>query len=317
MRSYVVRRLVQFVPVLLAIALITFAIVRLAPGDPVALMVDVNLLSADELRRFRGELGLDSSIPVQFVRIVGELATGRLHSFRTGQPVLAVLGERLPVTAALLGGAIVLGVLLGVPLGVLSATRPYSRLDTWLTMGALWGVSVPGFWFALILMYTFAGVLRLLPATGIGPATRLEYGVVDMLPYFVLPTVVMTVAILPSVMRYVRSSMLDTLSQDYVRTARGKGLPESAVIYRHALRNSLLPVVTVIAMLVPVLIGATAVIESVFAMPGIGRLAVEAALSRDSPTIMTLNFLTAAVVLATNLVADVLYGVIDPRVTLR
>src|SRR4029453_18882833 len=229
---------------------------------------------ADELRRFRGELGLDASIPVQFVRVVGELATGRLHSFRTGQPVLAVLGERLPVTAALLTGAIVLGVALGVPLGVLSAARPYSRLDGWLTVAALWGVSVPGFWFALILMYTFAGVLRLLPASGIGPATRLEYGVADMLPYFVLPTVVLAVAILPSVMRYTRSSMLDTLTQDYVRTARGKGLSETAVIYRHPLRNSLLPVVTVIAMLIPVLIGATAVIESVFAMPGIGRLAV-------------------------------------------
>lgn len=317
MRAYLVRRLGQFVPVLLGIALVTFAIVRLAPGDPAALMVDVQLLSQDELRRFRGELGLEAPWPVQFARIVGELATGQLRSFRTGQPVLDVLRERVPVTATLILGSIALAVLAGIPLGVLSATRPYGWLDNWLSVAALGGVSVPGFWFGLVLMYVFAGVLRVLPATGIGPTTKLSYTVADMAPYFVLPTLVLTLAIVPPIMRYVRSSMMDALGQDYVRTARGKGLSELAVLYRHALRNALLPVVTVIGLLLPILVGATALIESVFAMPGLGRLVVEAAMNRDYPTILTLNFLTAAVVLLSNLVVDLLYVVLDPRIRLE
>lgn len=316
MRRYLIRRLLQFIPVLLGIALVTFVIVRLAPGDPASLLVDVTVLSREELERFRRQLGLEAALPEQFVRMVGELATGQLRSFRTGQPVLAIVAERLPVTAALLLGALALALLAGIPLGVVSAVRPYGRLDAWLTVAALGGLSMPSFWFALILMYVFAGLLRVLPASGIGPATTLDYRVVQMVPHFVLPTVVLGGAILPAIMRYVRSGMLDALGQDYVRTARGKGLPERRVVYRHALRNALLPVVTVVGMLLPILIGSTAVIESVFAMPGIGRLAVEAALNRDYPTIMTLNFLTAAVVLVATVAVDVSYVLLDPRIRL-
>jgi peptide/nickel transport system permease protein len=317
MREYLIRRLVQFVPVLLGIGLVTFLIVKSAPGDPVAMLVDVSLLSQEEIARFRDDLGLNAPLPVQFVTLLKELATGRIHSFRTGEPVLALLAQRLPITAVLLGGAIALSLLLGVPLGVLSARRPGSWLDNWLTTGALWGISLPAFWFALLLMWLFAGVLRVLPASGTGPATKLTYGVLDMVPYFVLPIVVLASGLLPPIMRYTRSSMLDALGHDYIRTARGKGLSETAVVYRHALRNALLPVVTVVGMLIPVLIGATAVIESVFAMPGLGRLVVEAAIGRDYPTIMTLNFLTAVVVLASNLAVDVTYAILDPRIQLE
>lgn len=317
MQRYVIRRVAQFVPVLFGIAFVTFLIVRLAPGDPVAMLVDTTLLNHEELARFRGQLGLDAPLPIQFLTIVKQLASGEIHSFRTGQPVLAMLADRLPVTGVLLGGAIALSLLLGVPMGVLSARRPYGRLDNWLTLGALAGVSVPGFWFALVLMWVFAGLLHLLPASGTGPATRLSYSVLDMVPYFVLPVVVLASGLLPPVMRYTRSSMLDVLAQDYVRTARSKGLAESVVIYRHALRNALLPVITVVGLLLPVLIGATAVIESVFAMPGIGRLVVEAALNHDYPTIMTLTFLTAVVVLVSNLLVDVAYALLDPRIQLE
>jgi peptide/nickel transport system permease protein len=316
MRSYLIRRLVQLGPVLVGIALVNFLIIRLAPGDPVAMLVDTTLLSPEELARFRATLGLDAPLPVQFARTLWQLATGELLSLRTGQPVLTILADRLPITAALLGGAIVLSLLIGVPMGVLSARRPYGRLDNGLSVAALAGVSLPGFWFGLVLMWVFAGTLRILPATGTGPATRLDYGVLDMVPYFVLPTVVLASALLPPVMRYTRSSMLEALAQDYVRTARGKGLSEGLVLYRHALRNALLPVVTVVGLLVPVLIGATAVIESVFAMPGLGRLVVEAALNRDYPTIITLNLLTAAAVLVSTLLVDVLYAVLDPRIEL-
>lgn len=316
MRAYVIRRLTQLVPVVLGIALISFVIVRLAPGDPAALLVDTSLLSPQELQQFRDDLGLTGSLPAQFYRIVGRLATGQLLSLRTGQPVIAVLLERLPVTAALIGGAIVVAVLVGVPLGVLSAHRPYGRMDNWLSVGVLWGVSIPGFWLALILMYVFAGVLQVLPASGARPATRLQYTLLDVVPHFVLPAAVLALTTLPPIVRYTRSAMLEALAQDYVRTARSKGASELAVVFRHALRNALRPVVTVIGMLFPILVGATAVIETVFALPGIGRLAVEAALSRDYPTILTLNFLTAAAVLLSNLLVDICYVVLDPRIEL-
>ncbi len=227
-------------PVLLGIGLVTFLIVRLAPGDPAAMLVDTTLLSREELARFRAEMGLDAPWPVQFVGILKQLATGEIHSFRTGQPVLTMLAERLPITAVLLGGAIALSLLLGVPMGVLSARRPRSRLDNWLSVWRLGGVSLPGFWFGLVLMWVFAGVLRVLPATGTGPATSLSYTALDMVPYFVMPTVVLAAGLLPPIMRYTRSSMLEALAQDYVRTARSKGLSESLVLYRHALRNALL-----------------------------------------------------------------------------
>jgi peptide/nickel transport system permease protein len=256
-------------------------------------------------------------LPVQFVTILKQLATGEIQSLRTGQPVLAMIADRLPITAALLGGAIAVSLLLGVPMGVMSARRPYGHLDNWLSIAALGGLSLPGFWFGLVLMWMFAGILHILPASGAGPAMSLHYSALDMVPYFVLPTVVLASGLLPPIMRYTRSSMLDALAQDYVRTARSKGLPESLVLYRHALRNALLPVVTVVGLLVPLLIGSTAVIESVFAMPGIGRLVVEAALNRDYPTIMTLNLMTAVVVVASTLVVDVLYAVLDPRIELE
>jgi peptide/nickel transport system permease protein len=316
-RRYLIRRLLQLVPVLLGIGFVTFLIVRLAPGDPAAMLVDTTLLSREELERFRAQLGLDAPVPVQFVTLLGQLATGEIHSLRTGQPVLAMLADRLPITGVLLAGAIALSLAVGVPMGVLSARRPYSRLDNWLSVAALGGVSLPGFWFGLVLMWVFAGILRVLPASGTGPATRLSYTALDMVPYFVMPTVVLASALLPPVMRYTRSAMLEALGQDYVRTARSKGVSEARVLYRHALRNALLPVVTVVGLLVPVLIGSTAVIESVFAMPGVGRLVVEAALNRDYPTILTLNLLTAVAVLVSTLVVDVLYAVLDPRIELE
>jgi peptide/nickel transport system permease protein len=316
MRRYLIRRVAQLVPVLLGIALVTFFIVRLAPGDPAAMLLDATLLSPQELARFRAELGLDAPWPVQFVSLCKQLVTGELHSLRTGQPVLTMLADRLPITAALLGSAIALSLLLGIPMGVLSARRPYGHLDNWLSVASLGGLSLPGFWFGLVLMWVFAGILQVLPATGTAPATRLSYTVLDMVPYFVMPTIVLASGLLPPVMRYTRSSMLEALAQDYIRTARSKGLSESLVLYRHALRNALLPVVTVVGLLVPVLIGSTAVIESVFAMPGIGRLVVEAALNRDYPTILTLNLLTAGAVLVSTLVVDLLYAVLDPRIEL-
>jgi peptide/nickel transport system permease protein len=316
MGTYVIRRLVHALPVIVVIAFLCFSIVRLAPGDPVALLVDVSVTPPAEIDRLREDLGLTGPLPVQFARMVAQLATGRLHSLRTGQPVLTVLHERLPVTAVLLGAGIVLGTLLGVALGVLAAHRRNTWVDHWLSIGVLGGISVPSFWLGLILMYTFAGALQVLPPSGVRPVTRLDPSFADMIPYFVMPTAVLALIVAPTMMRHTRSAMLETLSQEYIQVARGKGLSEVRVVVRHALRNALLPVVTLLGLLVPILMGSTAVIESVFAMPGIGRLLVESAASRDYPVILTLNFLAAALVLLSGLCVDACYAALDPRLRL-
>jgi peptide/nickel transport system permease protein len=316
MATYLIRRVAQSVPVIVVVCFVCFAIVRLAPGDPLALLVDTSLAPPGEVARLRDELGLTGPLPVQFGRMVVRLATGQLHSLRTGQPVLSILVDRLPVTAALLGAGLTVGTLVGVSLGVLAAHRRRTWVDRWLSVGVLGGISVPGFWLALVLMYTFAGVLQVLPVSGIRPAARLDHTLVDMVPYFVLPTLVLAATVAPGMMRHTRSSMLEALSQEYIRAARGKGVSEGMVLFHHALRNALLPVVTLVGLLVPLLMGSTAVIESVFAMPGVGRLAVESALGRDYPTVLTLNFLAAGVVLVSNVVVDACYVALDPRIRL-
>jgi len=199
---------------------------------------------------------------------------------------------------------------------VLAAHRRNTWVDHWLSIAVLGGVSVPSFWLALLLIFTFAGLLEVLPVSGVRPVTRLDATLFDMAPYFVLPALVLAASVAPTMMRHARGAMLDALAQEYIRAARGKGVREAVVLFRHALRNALLPVVTLAGMLIPVLVGATAVIESVFAMPGLGRLAVESALSRDYPTILTLNFLAAGVVLLSNRLLDVCYVPLDPRIRL-
>ncbi len=317
MGTFVIGRLTQSVPVIVVIGFICFAIVRLAPGDPLALLVDVSLVPPTEVERLRQDLGLTGPLPAQFGRMVIRLATGQLHSLRTGQPVISVVGERLPVTAALLGTGIIVGAVIGVSLGVLVAHRRNTWLDHWLSIGVLAGISMPSFWLALLLMYTFAGVLHVLPVSGVRPVTGLDHTLLDMVPYFVLPALVMAATVAPSMMRHTRSAMLEALTEEYIRAARGKGVSEAVVLVRHALRNALLSVATLMGLMVPLLIGSTAVIESVFAMPGLGRLVVESALSRDYPTVLTLNFLAAGLVLLSNLCVDACYVALDPRIRLE
>lgn len=314
MGKYLANRLLQFVPILFGISLVAFLIVHLAPGDPTALLVNVEMLTPRELAAVRHNLGLDQPLPVQFVKTMGALFTGELRSFNTAQPTWVMLLEGLPVTFALLAGSLILACVLGVPLGVVSALRPYTRMDHSLTVFSLFGISIPRFWFALMLVYLFAEILGVLPAGGLRPVEATGYNALDLLRHLLLPVVAMGSASLPPVVRYTRNAMMEALGQDYVRTARSKGLPEAAVVYKHALKNSLLPVVTVVGLQIPLLLGLTVVVEYVFALPGIGGLAITAALTRDYPVVITVNFLAAVIALAAGLLVDVLYSVLDPRI---
>jgi peptide/nickel transport system permease protein len=302
------------IPLVIGISVLSYAIIVLAPGDPAKLLADPEKMTAESYLAMRVELGLDDPGPVRYAKTMASLFTGELRSFRTQQRVVDAIGERLPTSLALGILAIVFGLVFGTLIGAMQAIRPYSRLDDLGTLLSLTGFSLPHFWFALMLVLLFSVRLHWLPSSGIRPVTATGWNPIEMAPYLVMPTIVLGTGLLAYVARFVRSSMLEALGQDYVRTARSKGLSEPAVVIRHVLRNSLLPVITIAGFLLPLLIGGAVVVEYVFALPGMGRLAVDSVFARDYPVILTITIFSGIAVILGNLVADVLYAVADPRI---
>ncbi|MDQ3655144.1 MAG: ABC transporter permease [Chloroflexota bacterium] len=316
MSQHILRRIMLLIPMLFGISIISYGIIRLAPGDPARVLADPEMLTTEQMEALRVQLGLDQPIAVQYLRTMQSLLTGDLLSFKTRQPVIEMIVERLPTTLALAGCVLVIGFTLGMAVGVLQALRPNSRLDDVLTFLSLFGFAVPSFWLALMLILIFSVRLDWLPASGIRPTNASGWNPLEVAPYLILPTIVLTANLLASVARYTRSSMLETLNQDYLRTARAKGLSERAITVTHALRNSLLPVITLLGVQIPYLLGGTVAIETIFALPGVGRLALDSVISRDYPVILTINVFVAVLVLIGNLLADIAYGLADPRVRL-
>jgi peptide/nickel transport system permease protein len=302
------------IPLVIGISVLSYAIIALAPGDPARLLADPEQMTAESYIAMRAELGLDDPGPVRYVKTMSSLFTGELRSFRTQQRVVDAIGERLPTSLALGILAIVFGLVFGTLIGAIQAIKPYSRVDDLGTLLSLTGFSLPHFWFSLMLVLLFGVRLHWLPSSGIRPVTSTGWNPLEMAPYLVMPTIVLGTGLLAYVARFVRSSMLEALGQDYVRTARSKGLQEPAVIIRHVLRNSLLPVITIAGFLLPLLIGGAVVVEYVFALPGMGRLAVDSVFARDYPVILTITIFSAIAVILGNLVADMLYAVADPRI---
>jgi peptide/nickel transport system permease protein len=314
MSGRLLRRVLMLFPMLIGISIISYGIIRAAPGDPTRLLADPEMLTAEQEVALREQLGLDEPLPVQYAKTMQALLTGDLRSFKTRESVLGMIGDRLPATLILTGLVLVTGFALGILLGVIQALRPYSRLDDLVTFVSLFGFAVPTFWLSLMLMLVFAVRLDWLPASGIRPASATGWNLREMAPYLVLPTLVLGTNLMASVARYTRSSMLDALGQDYIRTARAKGLRERAVVLAHALRNSLLPVITLLGIQIPFLLGGSIAVESIFALPGIGRLALDSVVVRDYPVILTINVMIAVLVLVGNLLSDLAYGLADPRI---
>jgi peptide/nickel transport system permease protein len=313
--GYLVRRLLQTGVLLLVVSLVVFALVTQAPGGP-AILLDRNM-APEDIARMRAVLGLDQPLPVQYARWLGQVLRGNLGvSYQAGVPVLEIIGQMLPNTLVLSAAALVLTLVVAVPAGVISAARPYSATDHGVTLLALFGISVPTFWFGLMLIVLFSVALGWFPPGGMrtigAPASLL-----DLARHLVLPAVVLGSANMALVARYTRSATLAVLREDYVRTARAKGVPERDVLYRHALRNALLTVVTVVGLQLPRLVGGAAITETVFAWPGMGSLAVRAAFERDYPMIMGITLVISAVVALSSLLVDMLYVYIDPRIQYR
>lgn len=316
MGPYLIKRLLQTVPILFGITVISFLIINLAPGSPVGMTLNPTA-SPKVIEQMRKNYDLDKPLPVQYFLWLKRLATGELYSFKDGKPVVAKILERLPATLILNITATVLIFSLAIPLGVFSATRRYSLLDNIGTFLTFLGISIPSFWLAYLLILGVVKVIGV-PVLGLRSFVLDQSGFLvflsDRIWHLMLPATVLAVGGIAAVSRYTRSSMLEVLRQDYIRTAKAKGLAEEDVYYRHALRNALLPIITLFGFLVPGLIGGSVIIETVFAWPGIGRLAYQAVLARDYSVVMTILTLSSALTLLGNLLADVLYAVTDPRI---
>ncbi|MBI4280213.1 MAG: ABC transporter permease [Armatimonadetes bacterium] len=314
MARYILRRILESIPLLIGVSVITFALLMLAPGDPIAFLVPPEQMQSVDRRVLEEQLGLDKPAPVQYVQTMTGLLSGRLRSFRERRPTLEMMGEAMPATVILTLCALAVAFALALPIAIISAVRPYSLIDHVATVTSLLGVSLPNFWFALVLIFIFTDQLGWLPASGIRPVGVDGYPVGVIWRYLIMPTIVMALSILPPLVRYARSSLLDVLSQDYIRVARSKGLSEPVVLIKHALRNSLIPVATVLGLLLPFLLGGSVIVETIFAVPGVGMLAVTSALTRDYPVVMTTTMIASALVVVSNLLTDVSYALLDPRI---
>lgn len=318
MLKYIIRRVLVFIPMLLAITAITYVLMVLLPGDPVTALIDPFSLqegiSQEYIDAQREKYGLNKPVPVRYVIWLGQLVRGNFgYSFMTGLPVIEMILGRLVPTLQLTFTALILGTIGGIILGVIAALRQYSYYDYILSFISLIGIAIPTFFLALIALFLVVLKVPLFPSHGW--TTELGvYNLWDNLYHLMLPAFILSIELLATSTRFARTAMLEVMSSDYVTTARAKGLSEFWVIGRHAFRNALLPLITISTMRLPILFGGALVIESMFAWPGMGLFAVRAMVNADYPVLMGVAFVTALIVLLSNLLADILYAVADPRI---
>ena len=314
MAGYVLRRLAQAVVLLWIVTVVTFVLIHMAPGGPA--MLQNPDLGRDQIARIRANLGLDDPLPVQYVRWLRAAVRGDFgRSYNTVEPVLRLVATRLPNTLLLTGVALGLAVFAAIPLGVTGATHRNTPVDRAIAAVSFMGISTPVFWLGIVLIVVFSVQLHVLPAGGmyqVGAA----FSVADRLRHLVMPVFVLTIANLAEVTRYTRSAMIGALGEDYVRTAHAKGLPAPAVLFRHALRNALIPVITIVGVYLPRAVSATAITETVFSWPGMGQLAVQSAATRDYPVVLVATLAVAVFAVGSSLLTDLAYGLADPRIRL-
>jgi peptide/nickel transport system permease protein len=317
---WIVRRVLISLPVLLGITMCSFVFVRLAPGDPVRMMINPEYMAGgaeDYIARQRAILGLDQPLPVQYVAWLAELGRGNMgYSFFDRRPVGDIIKERLWPTAELMGTALLLALAVGVPLGLLAAIRQYSVIDYASAVVSLATISTPSFFLGLAAIYLFSLKLNLLPTSGMFTAGA-PRSIGDDLHHLVLPASILGLNLAGPFVRYARSSLLEVIRQDYLTTARAKGLEAFVVVVRHALPNALIPLITVVGIQIPALFAGAVIVEQIFSWPGMGQLALASITQRDYPVLMGFTMIVAVLVLACNLFADIAYAVVDPRIRLQ
>lgn len=315
MMRYIVKRVLVAIPVLIGITLIDYIIMCLA-GSPLSMMQGPRVSQA-AVEAKAIQLGLNQPIYIQYFTWLGQLLNGNWgYSIKTHQPVLTMISQNLGPTLLLMGTSLVLGFIIAIPAGVYSATHQYKKGDYAAVTLSFLGTSIPSFFLSLILVYVFTVRLGWLPSDGM-TTLGTGGGFWDVARHMVMPVLVLTASLAGSNIRYVRSSMLEVLQKDYLRTATAKGIGRGAVVRRHAVRNALLPIITVIGMELPMLIGGAVIVEQVFSWPGLGLLTMAAIMGRDYPVIMGVSLLSAVMVLLGNLITDILYAVVDPTIQLK
>ncbi|OGP62502.1 MAG: peptide ABC transporter permease [Deltaproteobacteria bacterium RBG_13_49_15] len=303
MLHYVAKRLLFTIPVLIGISLLLFFMLRMLPGDPAQVLAG-QMATPEEIQTIRQQLGLDRPIHIQYASFLGRLARLDLGlSARTQNPVIQEIWARLPNTILLAMTAISLACLFGIPAGILSAVRPYSWIDYIVTIAALFGISMPVFWLGLMLVVVFSVILKWLPAGGTGGWQHV-----------ILPSITLASFVVAFIARMTRATMLEALSQDYTTTARSKGLTEKTIIIKHALRNALIPIITVVGLQFGLLLGGAVLTETVFAWPGLGRLIVDSILARDYSMIQGTILIFGLLYTLVNLAVDLIYAFVDPRI---
>ena len=309
---YIVRRVLSMVPVLLIVSVLAFGLLYVLPGDPAVAMLGENAGNQQTYRALRHELGLDQPVYVQYLTWLGRVLQGDLgHSIRTHEAVSAVLIARVPVTMYLGVAGLLVGLTLGLSVAIISALRPGSAIDSLGTIAAMGGVAIPSFWQALLLVYVFAVLLHWVPPSGF-TSPFVDPGLsVRML---ILPAIVLGTHAAAVIMRQGRSALMEVLEQDYVTTARSKGLKSRSVVGGHALKNAMIPIITVIGLQVGTLVSGAAITETIFAIPGVGRAAVDAIFYRDYPVLQGAVLILTLAVLIANLVTDLAYAYLDPRI---
>jgi len=305
MLAYIIKRLALAVPVFLGVSIIVFVLMVSTPGDPVLVRIGLDPnVSPEKVESARRELGLDQPIHIQYIKFLEKLLQGDLgYNIRTGRPVVLDIMETLPNTMTLAVTSLLLAITIGIPAGIISAKKQYSKVDDFVSVGSLLAASMPNFWLALVLILVFSYWLKLLPISGYGTPLHL-----------ILPTIALGGALAGTITRFTRSNLLEIIRQDFIRTAKAKGLKDRVVIFKHALKNAYIPIITVIGLQFGTLLAGAFFVEVVFAYPGIGRLAVQAILQKNYPVIQGVILVVSISFVLINLLIDIIYAYIDPRV---
>lgn len=314
MFKYIVRRLLQALPLLAGVSIIAFAMMHLAPGGPLAVYTLNPTITAQDIERIKAVFGLDQPVYIQYIKWAWGMFTGNWgNTFFGGRPVFTVIMERVPATFLLMGSGMAIAILLGMCIGILGAFKRYSIFDYLATTGAMVALSFPTFWFGLMTIFIFSLKLGWLPSGGMFTLGDEEV-IFDLLRHLILPTIVLALVLVAQWSRYTRSSFLEVIKQDYIRTARSKGLSSARILFLHAFPNALAPLITLAGLQLPWLFSGALVTETIFGWPGMGRLFVDALTMKEYPVLMGMVMVTAIVVILGNLVADVINAWLDPRI---
>jgi len=315
--QFIVKRILQAIPLLIGVSVIGFAMMHLAPGGPLAVYTLNPTITAQDIERIKQVFGLDQPVYIQYLKWAGGMFTGNWgNTFFGGRPVLDVIVERMPATFLLMGSGMSLAVVIGMLIGILGAVRRYSVFDYLATTGAMVALSFPTFWFGLMAIFIFALKLGWLPSGGMYTLGGDE-DILDLVRHLILPTVVLSLVLVAQWSRYTRSSFLEVIHQDYIRTAKSKGLSAKRVLFRHAFPNALAPLIALAGVQMPWLFSGALVTETIFGWPGMGRLFVDSLTMKEYPVLMGMVMITAIAVILGNLLADVINALIDPRIRLE